>query len=58
LNIESSDTGVLNDATANSRTVYNKTLEYSFRTSKNYDTIREELPDEVSLIKNALEDNN
>ena len=48
----------MNDAAANSWTVYDKTLEYDFDTGKNYDTIREESPDEVNLIKNALEDNN
>jgi putative transposase len=55
LNIESGNTTVLEDATTESRTAYNKTLEYYFNTSKNFDTIREELPDEINLIKNTVQ---
>jgi len=55
LDIESGNTTVLEDATSKSRTAYNKTLEYYFNTSKTFDTIREELPDEINLIKNTVQ---
>ena len=55
LNITSGDTRVLDDATAKSRIVYNKTIDYHFNTSKNYKTIQEELSDEVNLIKNSVQ---
>jgi hypothetical protein len=40
LQIESGDTIILDDATTKARTVYNKTLEQYFNTSKNFETIR------------------
>ena len=55
LNIKSSDTSILDDATSKARTVYNKTLEQYFNTSKNYETIREDVPNEVNLIKNSVQ---
>jgi putative transposase len=55
LQIESGDTSILDDATSKARTAYNKTLEQYFNTSKNYETIREDLPNEVNLIKNSVQ---
>jgi len=55
LQIESGDTSILDDATSKARTVYNKTLKQYFNTNKNFETIREELPNEVNLIKNSVQ---
>jgi IS605 OrfB family transposase len=55
LNIKSGDTSVLDDATSKARLVYNKTLDQYFNTSKNYETIREDLPNEVNLITNSVQ---
>ena len=55
LNIKSGDSKILDDATSKARTVYNKTLEQYFNTNKKYETIREELPNEINLIKNSVQ---
>lgn len=55
LNIESGDASTLDDATSKAWQAYNKTLEQYFNTSKNYETIREDLPSEVNLIKNSVQ---
>lgn len=54
LQIKSGDTTLLDDATTKARQVYNKTLEQYFNTSKNFETIRKNLPTEINLIKNSV----
>lgn len=55
LQIESGDASILDVATSKARQVYNKTLEQYFNTSKNYETIRKDLPNEINLIKNSVQ---
>lgn len=55
LHIKSGDTKLLDDATTKARQVYNKTLEQYFNTSKNFETIRKNLPTEINLIKNSVQ---
>ena len=55
LAIESGDAAVLNDAIQKARTVYNKTIEYYFNTSKTRDEIEGAINNEVNLIKNTIQ---